>query len=111
MSKDTIEIKPVTLKQGLPKSEKNSLFGSEQTLIENPGREIVAVVTFSVDEVVERRMAGEMYPVVSIERIEAIVDDDARFEVLGFRDAAYKARTGTNQLDMLTPDDAESGDD
>ena len=43
------EINPTALKQGMPKAERNGLFGSEEQLIElaRAGEKVVAVVTFA----------------------------------------------------------------
>jgi hypothetical protein len=92
------EVKPVSLKQGMPKAQKNSLFGSELAMIENPSRFLVAIVTFSIDEIVEKRIAGERYPVISIEQIETLGTEEAKSAALALRDEAYRIRTGINQL-------------
>ena len=100
---DDFEMKPVTLKQGMPKAQKNGLFGREQAMVESPGRMIVVVATMTVDEIVEKRIAEEQYPVVAFDHIEVIDDETRRSEALAIRDAEYKARTGQNQLDFDAP--------
>lgn len=94
------ELKPAALKQGMPKAERNGLFGNEEQLIElaREGKPLVAVVTFVLPKVIHDEIADERYPVVEIAHIEPIFGDDSA--VVKLRDKAYKARTGENALDL-----------
>ncbi len=95
------EIKPTAFKRGVPAEQANGLFGVEDQLIEMaPGDQIVAVVTFSVDEVMEKRRAGEEWPVVAMKHLEPLWDEKASASALKLRDAAYKKRTGQDALDF-----------
>ena len=91
----------MVLARGVPAEQANGFYGIEDDLIEEAGGEqIVAVVTFVVDEVVEKRVAGEQYPVLKMKHIEPLrVQADAE-AAIKLRDAAYKKRTGENALDL-----------
>lgn len=100
------EIKPTAFKRGVPAEQANGLFGVEEQLIEMaPGDQIVAVVTFNVDEVMEKRRAGEEWPVVAMKHLEPLWDEKAATAALKLRDAAYKKRTGQDALDIPEADD------
>lgn len=100
------EIKPTAFKRGVPAEQANGLFGVEDQLIEMaPGDQIVAVVTFSVDEVMEKRRAGEEWPVVAMKHLEPLWDEKASVAALKLRDAAYKKRTGQDALDIPEAED------
>lgn len=102
------DIKPTAFKRGVPAEQANGLYGVEEQLIGMPvGGQIVAVVTFAVDEVMEKRHAGEEWPVVEIKHIEPLWKDADITVALKLRDAAYKLRTGENALDLSGLDDED----
>lgn len=102
------EIKPTAFKRGVPAEQANGLYGVEEELIEMaPGDQIVAVVTLTVEEVMEKRRAGEEWPVVTFKHIEPLWDEKSKAAALKLRDAAYKARTGENALDLAALDDED----
>jgi hypothetical protein len=95
------DIKPTAFKRGVPAEQSNGLYGVEAQLIEKPvGEPITAIVTFAVDEVMEKRHAGEEWPVVEIKHIEPLWAEKDIAAALKLRDAAYKKRTGENALDL-----------
>lgn len=101
-----MEIKPTSLARGVPAEERNGLFGIEEDLIERAGGDqIVAVVTFVVEEVVSKQIAGEQYPVVKMTHIEPLHGEKDVAAALKLRDAAYKQRTGENALDLPEVDE------
>lgn len=96
-----METKPTSFARGVPAEQANGFFGIEDDLIEEAGGEpIIAIVTYVVDEVVEKRVAGEQYPVLKIRHIEPLRDQKAAEAAVKLRDAAYKKRTGENALDL-----------
>lgn len=96
------EIKPTSFARGVPPEERNGFYGMEEELIEHAqdARPIVAVVTYTLDEVVSKALAGETYPVVKAFSIEPLHDEKAITAATKLRDAAMKARTGVEQLDL-----------
>lgn len=101
-----METKPTSFARGVPAEERNGFFGLEDDLIASAGdRQIVAVVTYSVDEVVSKQIAGEQYPVVKATHIEPLHEEKQIAAALKLRDAAYKVRTGQNALDLPEVDD------
>jgi hypothetical protein len=108
-SNEKVEILPVALKQGLPAAKHNGLFGLEKTMIDAPGSQVTAIVTFALKDIVHQEIAGTRRPVIEFQHIEPITDAGSVVEVLALRDEAYTARTGADQLDF---DDIEkSGSD
>jgi AmiR/NasT family two-component response regulator len=97
-----MEIKPTSFARGVPPEERNGFFGLEEQLIEQAGsaEPIVAIVTYTLDEVVQKVVAGETYPVVKPFSIEPLHDQKAVAAAVKLRDAALKARTGVEQLDL-----------
>ena len=94
-------VKPTALKRGMPGEQSNGLLGIEEDLIARPeGDVIVAVVTFTVDEVMVKRHAGEEWPVVAIKHIEPLHVEKDIAAAVKLRDAAYKKRTGENALKL-----------
>lgn len=94
-------IKPTALKRGMPAEQSNGLLGIEEDLIERPeGDQIVAIVTLTVDEVMEKRHAGEVWPVVALKHIEPLHAEKDIAAAIKLRDAAYKKRTGENALEL-----------
>jgi hypothetical protein len=95
------EIKPAAFKNGVPAEQANGFYGIEDELIDlAAGEQIVAVVTFVVDEVMEKRNAGETWPVIKITHIEPLHEPDAVAAALKLRDAQYKKRTSQDALDL-----------
>jgi hypothetical protein len=96
------EIKPVALKRGMPKAERNGLFGAEDVLIErgHEGRPVVAIVTYVVPKVMHDEIEDERWPILEHVAIEPLFDDDAETAAVALRDAQYKARTGADTLDL-----------
>lgn len=80
-----MDTKPASFARGVPAEQANGFYGIEDELIEEAGGEpIVAVVTYVVDEVVEKRVAA----------------------AIKLRDEAYKVRTGQDALDLPEVDEA-----
>lgn len=96
------ETKPTTFKNGVPKAERNGMFGPEETLIElaKSGTQITAIVTYSVPKVIHDEIADERYPVVQIDHIEPMFSEKEASAAIKLRDAAYKARTSQDALDL-----------
>lgn len=99
------DTKPTSFKNGVPAEQSNGFYGIEDDLMANPSKQITAVVTYEVDEIVHKELAGETYPVVKIKHIEPIRDEKAEAAILKHRDAAYKKRTGENALDLPEVED------
>lgn len=96
------EMKPTTFKNGVPKAERNGMFGAEEQLIElaRSGRQIVAVVTYAVPKVMHDEVADERYPVAEITHIEPLFDEELAATAFKLREQAYKARTGADALEF-----------
>lgn len=96
------EIKPTSFARGVPPEERNGFYGIESDLIEHAqeAKPIVAIVTYTLDEVVSKALAAETYPVVKAFSIEPLHDEKAVAAAVKLRDAALKARTGIEQLDL-----------
>lgn len=96
------EIKPTAFKRGVPAEQANGLYGIEDDLIDLPaGEQIVVVATLTVEEVMEKRNAGEVWPVVGFTHIEPLHHPDAITAALRLRDEAYKKRTGQDALQIV----------
>lgn len=104
-----MEIKPTSFARGVPPEERNGFYGLEAELIEHAqeAKPIVAIVTYTLDEVVSKALAGETYPVVKAFSIEPLHHADAVSAAVGLRDAAMAARTGVEQLTLPDIDDDE----
>lgn len=104
-----MEIKATAFKRGNPPEERNGFYGLEETLIDNAqdAQPIVAIVTYRLDEVVSKAIAGETYPVVETFSIEPLHDEEAIVTAAALRDAAMAARTGTEALDLSALDDED----
>lgn len=102
MGMGTMDIKPTSFARGVPPEERNGFFGLEAELIDNAqdAKPIVAIVTYTLDEVVSKALAGETYPVVKAFSIEPLHDEKSIGAAVKLRDAALKARTGVDQLDL-----------
>jgi len=94
------EIKPAVFKQGVPKAQKNGLYGIEADLIAEAGMSVVAVVTFEVARVIHEELGDERYPVLEITHIEPIRDEKAAKAATLLLEDAYKIRTAEGALDM-----------
>lgn len=105
-----MEIKPTSFARGVPPEERNGFYGMESDLIEHAqeAQPIVAVVTYTLDEVVSKALAGETYPVVKAFSIEPLHDVEAVKVAVALRDAQMAARTGVEQLTLPSVD--EDGD-
>lgn len=97
-----MEIKPTSFARGVPPEERNGFYGMEEELIESASeaKPIVAIVTYTLDEVVSKALAGETYPVVKAFSIEPLHDATAIAAATELRDQAMKARTGVETLDL-----------
>lgn len=99
-----MEIKPTSFARGVPPEERNGFFGIESELIASAetgdAKPIVAVVTYVLDEVVSKSIAGVQYPVVKVHSIEPLHAEDAIKQAEALRSAAMKNRTGLEQLDL-----------
>lgn len=96
------ETKPTSFKNGVPKAERNGLFGAEESLIElaKQDGQVTAIVTYSVPKVIHDEVADERYPVVQIDHIEPLFVAKDAAAAVKLREAAYKARTSQNALDL-----------
>lgn len=101
------DIKPTAFQRGVPAEQANGFYGIEDQLIEKPsGEQIVAIVTYSVEEVMEKRNAGETWPVVKALHIEPLHDQKAIDAAIKLRDEQYKKRTSQDALEL-----PEAGDE
>lgn len=96
------EIKPTSFARGVPPEERNGFYGMEADLIENAqdAQPIVAIVTYTLDEVVSKALAAETYPVVKAFSIEPLHDEDSIAAAVEMRNAAMATRTGVEQLEF-----------
>jgi len=103
------EIKPTAFKNGVPKAERNGMFGSEEKLIElaKAGKRLVAIVTYDLPRVMHDEIADETYPVAALAHIEPLFDAELSDAAEAIREEAYKARTGAEALDLSGLDDDE----
>lgn len=102
-----MDIKPTSFARGVPPVERNGFYGLEADLIEHAqdAQPIVAIVTYTLDEVVSKALAGETYPVVKAFSIEPLHDAKAVAAAVKLRDAAQKDRTGVEALDLPEVED------
>lgn len=96
----TSEIKPTTFARGVPAGPKNGFFGIEAQLMESPQTPIVAVVTYRVEDIIDKEIAGERYPIVAIDHLEVLHDPAAIVTAQNLQSAAHKARTDADTLDI-----------
>lgn len=98
----TTETKPTSFKNGVPKADRNGLFGAEEKLIDiaKQDGQVTAIVTYSVPRVMHDEVADERFPVVQIDHIEPLFEKKAADAALKLREAAYKARTAEGALDL-----------
>lgn len=108
-----IEIKPTTFARGVPKAQHNGFFGVEEKLLGMPiGTQITVVSVYELKDDITKRGDGSRYPVVSIEHLEPIWDEDEAAKAREAQAAAYKERTGSDQLDLdFSGDDEAEGDE
>ena len=106
-----MDVKPTSFQRAVPPEERNGFFGMEEDLIAAAAdaTPIVAVVTYVLDDVVQKVVKGETYPVVKAFSIEPLHDEDAVKTAVALRDAAMAARTGVEQLEL--PDIDDEGED
>ena len=96
-----IEIKPTTFARGVPKEEHNGFYSIEEQLLKLPiGTQITAVVTYSLEDDITKKGKGIRYPVIAIDHIEPIWDEDGVSAAREVQEEAYKERTGADQLDF-----------
>lgn len=109
MGMGIMEIKPTSFARGVPPEERNGFYGMEEQLIEAAGsaEPIVAIVTYTLDDVVQKVVKGETYPVVKAFSIEPIHEEADVRTLTDLRDAAMAARTGVEQLDLPEVDGDE----
>ena len=107
MAEEKVEILPVALKQGLPVAKHNELYGLEKAIMDAPGSQITAIVTFGLKDITHQELAGTRRPIVEFQHIEPITDTNRVVEVIAIRDEAYTERTGADTLDFGD----EDGDD
>lgn len=102
MDREMTETKPTSFKNGVPKAERNGLFGAEEQLIElaKQDGQVTAIVTYSVPKVMHDEVADERYPVVAIEHIEPLFGVKESAAAQKLREAAYKTRTSANALEL-----------
>jgi hypothetical protein len=92
---------PVVLQRGLPPEQRNGMYGQEPRLIAlGVGERFTAVVTFEVSDIRSSEKEQTEWPVVSLAHIEPIFDTEGITTVRGVQEAAYKERTGANQLNF-----------
>lgn len=102
-----METKPTSFARGVPPEERTGFFGIEEELIASAAdpQPIIAIVTYQLDEVVTKTIAGQTYPVMKAFSIEPLHNEDAVKAASALRDAAMKARTGVEALDLPEIDD------
>lgn len=106
-----IEIKRVEIERGFPKEEHNGLYGegiAEKLLALPMDTQFTAVVTFRLVDDITKRGRGVRYPLVKVDHIEPIWDDERKAAVEEQRDEEYSNRTGQNQLDFSGVDDGDA---
>lgn len=103
------EIKPAAFKRGMPKSAHNGIYGLEEHLIANDNEQIVAIVTYGVEDVIDKQKKGERYPIVEVLHIEPLRTPEAIEAAQKLASEAYKERTGEAQLDFSALGDDEGG--
>lgn len=103
------EIKPTSFKNGVPKAERNGMFGSEDRLIElaKAGKRLVAIVMYELPRVMHDEIADEKYPVAAQVHIEPLFDAERSAAAEALLEAEYKARTGAGALDLSELDDED----
>ncbi|QJU54377.1 hypothetical protein SCB71_14625 [Herbiconiux sp. KACC 21604] len=97
----TVQIQPAK-----PKDEHNGLADIEDRILANPHQTVTVITTYVVKKITEDVETGERYPVLKAKHIEPVLGDDEA-SAIELRDAAYKTRTGAEELDL----DFEGGDD
>ena len=99
----TVQIQPAR-----PKDQHNGLENLEHDLLDDHQQTVTAIVTYAVAKVVDDLKKEERYPVLYVKHIEPILgaDTDA---AIALQQAAYKVRTGEDQLDLDFADEAEDG--
>lgn len=107
-----MDVKPTSFARGVPPEERNGFFGMEEALIAAAAdaTPIVAVVTYVLDDVVQKVVKGEQYPVVKAFSIEPLHDAKAIAAAVKLRDAALKDRTGIEALDLESLGDVDDDD-
>lgn len=108
-NKGIMQTKPTTFNKSVPPEERNGFFGIEDELIDNASdaRPIVAIVTYVLEDVNVKKIAGEQRPQVKTYSIEPLHDPEAVKTAAALRDAAMAARTGNEALDMSALDDED----
>lgn len=92
----TVQIQPAK-----PKDEHNGLAAIEdQILGAAKGETITAIVTYERVKRVEDESKDETYPVLKVRHIEPILGLTDRDKATELQRAAYKLRTGTEELDL-----------
>lgn len=94
----TSEIKPAVFARGVPAAAKNGIYGMEVDLVASPGQ-FIAVVVYDVDDVIDKTLKGERYPVISVKHIEPLHKPDAIEAAQKLLAAALEVR-GPAELDM-----------
>ena len=97
----TVQIQPAR-----PKDQHNGLEALEHDLLDDNTQTVTAIVTYAVAKVVDDLKKDEQYPVLYVKHIEPILGE-AREEAEALQVAAYKARTGQDQLDLDFADEAD----
>jgi hypothetical protein len=98
-----IEVKPATFARGVPAEQHNGFFGdglADRLLGLDMDTQIVAIVTFRLSDDVTKKGARLRYPVMSIDHIEPLWDDDSAEAAKELQLIAYEERTGQDQLDF-----------
>ncbi len=98
----TVQIQPAK-----PKDQHNGLEPLESDLLANSGQEVTAIVTYGVAKIADDLKKDEEYPVVYVKHIEPVLTPEAVEKAKELQVAAYKARTGEDELDFSS---LEGGD-
>jgi hypothetical protein len=102
----TVQIQPAK-----PKDQHNGLADIEAQIMADPSVEITAVVTYKVAKIVDDLKKDEQYPVLYAAHIE-VAAGQLETQAKEIQQAAYKVRTGEDQLDLdFEPADDGDGDD
>jgi hypothetical protein len=92
----TVQIQPAK-----PKDEHNGLAAIEANILKAAkGETITAIVTYERVKRVEDEAKDETYPVLKVRHIEPILGDEARSDAQELQVAAYRLRTGAEELDL-----------
>lgn len=95
----TSTIKPVSFARGVPAEPKNGFYGIEEQLLSNPAEKITVIATYKVEDIIDKELSGERYPIVAIDHLEVLHDVEAIDIARKLQLAAHHQRTAGDQLE------------